>query len=118
MLELLIGDRVDVYRNTRGDNFSIRKKGKVVQHENVVLIENPKFMVSQAGRNRVLKERRKNVHAVVRGSYVGSHLLNEDEMREAYYNPYTTEGFIDKETKNKLNDATLAYLVNNKIYYS
>ena len=67
--------KVDIYRNLQKDCWSIRSReksnyGRVVKHVNWALLENAKFVVSQAGRNRVLKEKQKNVHAVVRGNLV------------------------------------------------
>jgi len=64
--------KVDVYRNLHNGLYSIKAlegphKGRVIAHANDVYLINPKFVVSQAGRARVLRERKKYVHAVVRG---------------------------------------------------
>ena len=61
--------RVEVYFNLHKKTFSVRsaKSGKVLLHTDEVHIENPEFVVRQSGRNRVLSEGRKNVHAFVRG---------------------------------------------------
>lgn len=95
--------RVDIYRNLTKDCWSIRHRGKVIGHARNVVIHNPEFVVSQAGRLRVLTERRKNVHAVVRGE-----LVSFDEptaikpVTLVTYNPYnherftTRDGFIDQ----------------------
>ena len=61
--------KVEVYKNLHKDTWSIRDQstGRVVDHSDHVLIKDAKFVVQKGGRNRVLKEKRKNVHAFVRG---------------------------------------------------
>lgn len=65
--------RVEVYRNLHNGKYSIRalegpNRGLVVAHADEVWLDLPEFKVSQAGRERVLRERKKYVHAVVRGT--------------------------------------------------
>jgi len=64
--------KVEVYRNLNNGMLSIRdaKTKHVVGHADRVTLMDVTFHVSQAGRERVLRERRKNVHAVVRGALV------------------------------------------------
>ena len=93
--------RVDVYKNLRKKKFSIRHKGKVIGHSNRILLVNCEFIVSKKGRERVLREKRKNVHAVIRGT-----VLSYDEnsflipcpritevLTQVSYNPYKGESF-------------------------
>lgn len=67
-----------VYRNLHKKCYSVKKDGKVVRHadwvlltadnvNNVVDMETCGFTVSQKGRERVLREGRKNVHAYAFG---------------------------------------------------
>tara|TARA_Y100000361_G_scaffold136608_1_gene137412 strand:+ start:2810 stop:3274 length:465 start_codon:yes stop_codon:yes gene_type:complete len=61
------------YFNLRTHEFSVRYRGKVRAHADRLLIlpgegrERVGFNVSEAGRQRVLEEQRKNVHAYVVG---------------------------------------------------
>jgi hypothetical protein len=81
--------RVDVYYNLRKRCLSVRKGGIVVQHTPSAVLEDVTFVVSEAGRQRVLRERRKNVHAFVRGTLVDTgHTRPERSMTRIYYNPY------------------------------
>lgn len=57
----------DIYWNSHKGLFSVREKGKVIGHAERVLIDEPQFVVSEAGRQRVLASGQKNVHAFVRG---------------------------------------------------
>ena len=97
--------RVYVYFNLHRKCFSIKalegaKKGRVVAHRDDVLLFDGVFKVSEAGRQRVLREQRKNVHAGVVGEWVGS---LDDELtieRIVYngtpvtYNPYKYDTFV------------------------
>lgn len=68
--------RVEVYKNIHATKaagqpvYSVRLKstGVVVQHCTRVELSDPHFVVSEAGRQRVLAEGRKNVHAWVEGT--------------------------------------------------
>ena len=65
--------KVEVYRNLRNGKYSVRSlqgsaKGRVVLHCEYVELLDVDFKVSQAGRARVLRERKKYVHATVRGT--------------------------------------------------
>ena len=67
------GDRVEVYRNLHNDTFSIRRNGKVVKHlQNwmALHLKDVKFAVQPAGREKVRREGKKNVHAFIRGTVV------------------------------------------------
>ena len=86
--ELKPGDRVEVYRNLHKDCFSVRKNGLVVKHiynDEDLYMRDVKFVVQPAGRAKVLKEKRKNVHAFVRGTYQES---GSTMQTVAHYNPY------------------------------
>lgn len=100
--------RVFVYFNLHKKCFSIKAlegamKGKVIAHRDVVVLENCKFKVSEAGRQRVLREKRKNVHAGVTG--VWDEVSKRDEAdfvalsilgRQVTYNPYKYASFVIK----------------------
>ena len=65
--------RVFVYFNLHKKCLSVKalegeSKGRVIAHADSVELVNATFKVSQAGRQRVLRERRKNVHAGVVGT--------------------------------------------------
>ena len=94
--------KVDVYFNLHKKLYSIRacegpNKGKVIAHRHTVTLIDPTFKVSQAGRARVIKEKKKNVHATVRGDWfdpadkLGCNPFEtriKKRGREITYNPY------------------------------
>ena len=68
--------RVEVYRNLNFGCFSVRAlggkhKGLVIDHVIQITLENAEFVVQPAGNRRVRDEKRKNVHAFVRGEKSG-----------------------------------------------
>lgn len=101
--------RVYVYWNLHRHLFSVKdcRAGCIHNHARQVIIKNAQFVVSQAGRARVLRERQKNVHAGVRGEMalieverpgpggVGTH--SGGDMRgwtRVTYNPYKYDSFV------------------------
>ena len=52
--------RVYVYFNLHKKCFSVKQSGKVVSHDDCVLLKDCRFLVGDAGRERVLKEKKKN----------------------------------------------------------
>lgn len=58
---------VKVYKNLHKDMYSIQQDNVVVAHAETVFLQDVTFEVSQAGRERVIREGRKNVHAKVVG---------------------------------------------------
>lgn len=62
---------VEVYKNSHKNCFSVRDclSRKILGYSNRLVLRNCKFVVQQGGRNRVLKEKKKNVHAFVRGNF-------------------------------------------------
>ena len=57
----------DVYFNLTKKLYSIKHKGKVIGHAKSVSMRDVQFRVLAGGRNRVLRDKQKNVHAYARG---------------------------------------------------
>lgn len=94
-----LGQVVEVYRNLHNGLISIRdaKSKHVLGHCSAIALEDVTFKVSQSGRERVLREKRKNVHAVVKGRYM--RLLKPfNNIQLAKYNPYKYETFVNEKT--------------------
>jgi len=95
---------VVVYWNFHLGMFSVKQGGRVVAHVYDAVLTKARFKVSEAGRQRVLREKRKNVHATIRGLWVGANrarnLIEDCEhVENVSYNPYRGPSFIDKEGK-------------------
>ncbi|AJD82499.1 hypothetical protein SHEEN_81 [Mycobacterium phage Sheen] len=94
---------VFVYRNLHRDQWSVRAasgphKGKVVGHADELVLWGTEFKVSEAGRQRVITEQKKNVHAGVQGfvSEADPDTLTV-ERRKLSYNPYRSGTFTVNE---------------------
>jgi hypothetical protein len=113
----MIGNRVEVYFNLHKKVFSVRDKKtkKVIAHVNNIDLGDVTFKVSKAGRERVLKEKRKNVHAFVEGTILAYETLCSD-MVGITYNPYLYESFVLRSDKKPVFYAhTCKMSVTNKI---
>lgn len=116
--------RVEIYKNLHNGLMSVREcGGRVLTHENLVFVRNPRFVVQPAGRERVLREARKNVHAFVRGELVGfsEGTLNGfggwGKWDMASYNPYKMDTFYCKATDTPLTEAQYAVVTTRGVYY-
>jgi hypothetical protein len=118
--------KVKVYRNLHKDLFSIVsvKTGKVIGHANVVELKYGSFRVQPAGREKVRETKQKNVHAYVQGYLVGmynnvpsSFLSEYMDWKDAYYNPYRCDTFIDYHDLSPLYNADHVILHDGQISY-
>ena len=89
---------VDVYHNFPRNLWSVRQKKVVVDRAEEVVLRDALFVVSEAGRQRVLKERRKNVHAVVRGRLDEVSTSSLKGWVRITYNPYLGPTFVVRST--------------------
>lgn len=90
---------VFVYKNSRLNNYSIRseKIKRVIDRRKKLILKNVKFKVSKAGRERVLREKRKNVHAGVLGEFCNEYFPWKTRKKtligQVFYNPYIADYF-------------------------
>lgn len=95
-----------------------KKTGKVEHRSNSAVLSNTALKVSEAGRQRVLRERQKNVHAGVEGNLLqlNTEGYNTDSMTELTYNPYRFDSFVVKATGEPVKTASLIVLKDNRIF--
>ncbi len=110
----LEGSRVRVYYNLRKKCFSIKFKGLVKAHVDSVNLTDVKFIVSEAGRQRVLREKQKNVHAYVEGVVVAEPVTHGGRL--ITYNPYFVDSFIDKKSKDPIENADACFMTGKEIW--
>ena len=123
-----------VYFNLHRKVWSIKAlegehKGRVIAHSSMVEMSDCSFKVSEAGRQRVLRDKRKNVHAGIVGVVrtIGENMdtLSRTAMRReanwvrhgghpAYtpitYNPYKFSTFVRRSTETPVTSARWALL--------
>ena len=104
-----------IYRNLHTNNFSVRYRNKVIDHIDEALLFDCTFKVSEKGRQRVLKNKRKNVHATIACKgyrpTVKKEVYQEEEI---HYNPYPQEAFVCSGEPIQAQD--YVYLTGNKAY--
>lgn len=97
---------MNCYRNLNKHGFfSIQQRtgqlrGKISGYAPAVLISAPTLNISEAGRSRVLKEKRKNVHAFLRGTLYATATQIPPELlslacQVISYSPYHGPYFFD-----------------------
>lgn len=111
--------KVRIYRNLHKKLYSVQEKvngrWKVVEHTNDINLINVTFKVSEAGRQRVIKEKRKNVHAAMIGErfpFIPNSPVYRDEVT---YNPYKSPHFMVKSQDKPLDKAKYVQIVNGKV---
>lgn len=86
---------VNVYWNLHKKLWSVRKFGRVVMHAVCFHMENCKFVVWEAGRQRTIRQQAKEIHAFVRGEITGGPLKPPDNSWiRIRYNPYEVSTFV------------------------
>lgn len=89
---------VEVYRNLHKSTWSIRnaRTRRVQEHLDQLELVNCTFVVYESGRQRVIHEQRKNVHAFVRGEMVTSDSKERSKTapKRLRYNPYKCGSFV------------------------
>jgi hypothetical protein len=90
------GTKVDVYFNLHKKCLSVRdhKTRRVSKHVDHIVLDDVKFKVSESGRQRVLREHRKNVHACVQGVEHTATCVDDQHFIRATYNPYKYNSFV------------------------
>ena len=116
MLEHL-HERVEVYFNLHKRVWSVRscETGRVIGHFEFVALKNVQWVVRPAGREKVRREGRKNVHAFARGLLwvQGARQLSPSRLEgwEALtYNPYKHETFVDKASGDPVQASDWAWM--------
>lgn len=107
--------KVFVYFNLHKKLWSIKAlsgphKGRVIGHAREIGLDECEFKVSQAGRARVLHERRKNVHAGVTG-FISGCGLGDTRAHPVTYNPYKYNSFVKKVSEQPVRHSPQAYMV-------
>jgi len=107
--------KVAVYYNLHKHTFSLQSRnkedyGKVIGHTEHVILKNANYVVRKAGRNKVLQEKKKNVHAFVVGELVEGIVGTRYKEKAVTYNPYKCKSFYEKETEQPIASSEYAVL--------
>lgn len=109
--------RTDVYWNLHKHIWSLRQKGKVIAHMGTVVLSDVTFRVQPAGRERVRREGKKNVHAFAQGNYEMSHSYKDYTIgRRITYNPYKNDTFVYADDLTPVTHSDRILLQNKRIW--
>lgn len=116
--QIFASEKVRVYFNLHKKCFSVKSKktNRVLFHTNEIHLHDVTYKVSQSGRQRVLKEQRKNVHAYVDGKIGAIGSIHNNGYINVTYNPYKYDSFVNKDTEEKIVATKSAILLDKKIY--
>jgi len=115
---------VRVFKNWKHDCYSIMQHGKLLASAKQVRLAGVEFRVRESGRQRMLREQRKNVHAFATGElldYVHPHEsrnLEKPVGRNVYYDPYAFPTFVDFETQSPVRSADLVHFDEDGVIYN
>jgi hypothetical protein len=109
--------QVRVYKNLHTKTYSVQTKTakgwRVLDHRTFVILKDVKFVVQEGGRQRVIREKRKNVHAYAQGELVIKARIAVGQKLS--YNPYKAGTFTTTEDE-PVYSADCVYLSNHGIY--
>lgn len=106
--EIDLSKPVRVYRNLNRKCWSIRQNQLIVAHATTLELADVKPIVSARGRERVVNEGRKNVHAFMEGMLVE---CDDDYVivNKVTYNPYKHEGFVNMDGSSYLGSSYMFF---------
>lgn len=105
--------KVFVYWNLHKNLWSVKalegeSKGLVIDRTTKITLKNCEFKVSEKSRQRVIKEKCKNIHAGVVG-YITDETISEFNSNITY-NPYKYSSFVNKENLEPVFNSKFAVL--------
>lgn len=109
-----------IYWNLNSGCWSIRQKSKVVAHSDFLALLDVKPVVSEKGRQRVIRTGRKNVHAYLEGIISLDLILLGDTERQIRYNPYQNISFYfinkNSDVEYMIHAETVLFTSDGKVY--
>jgi hypothetical protein len=117
----LVGLKVYVYFNLHKKLFSVKAmeglyKGLVVAHCDSIALQDVTPKVSQKGRDRVLQEKRKNVHAGLVGHVVlvDIPMVDSEDHKHITYNPYKYKTFVYTDSEKEYTGSEWVHISKNQ----
>lgn len=107
----MLGKKVRVYFNLHKKTFSVqdRKTGLVILHTDKIFLTDVKYNVRQGGREKVLREKKKNVHAFIEGTICDGKSVKMP-LDAVTYNPYKYDSFVIRSSEKPIYSSEKAVL--------
>lgn len=116
-----VGQKVRVNLNNGLISVQLKTPGKswfVAGHVNNAVLSCVTFHVSENGRQRVIKEKCKNVHAWAQATLLGEVYADLVTPISVNYNPHTDSGFVERHTQKPLQACQYLVVRNNQVFVS
>ena len=111
--------RVRVYYNLHKKCLSVLCKQengwRLWLYANEISLLNVNFKVSEAGRQRVLREKKRNVHTFVEGDWSCLSSWSVFATKQVSYNPYKGASFVLKDCGTEIKNCRFATIQGKKI---
>ena len=108
-----------IYRNLHTGGFSIKYRGRVISRPMQFIATNVTFKVNESGRQRVIKEKQKNVHAyatTLSEPVILKYDIRVNSNNEVSYNPYKTNYFFNKINNQPITKVDILVGIDGKIF--
>ncbi|MEO0986805.1 MAG: hypothetical protein AAFY20_14815 [Cyanobacteria bacterium J06639_14] len=116
------GQKARIYRNLNNGRMSIQvktgKSWKVVGHVLEAVLQDVQFRVSEAGRQRVIRDQCKNVHAWGQGLLLGPAEPSIYAPVDLAYNPYVNDSFVQRDSDNIITSCKFLVVRDNRVFVS
>ena len=116
---------VRVFKNPSKGCYNIMQGGMIKASARQIRLKDAEFLVRESGRQRMLENNKRNIHAYVVGELVDFTHPDESDRaleliagRNAYYNPHRYSSFVDRETESPLTTANVVQLDERGVIYS
>jgi len=115
---------VRVFKNWKHGCYNIIQNGRLEASAKQVRLIDVEFRVRESGRERMLRDQRRNVHAFAIGHLMD--FVHPSEHRDLehmpgrgmYYDPYQFASFVDRETQEPVESARFVQLDEQGVIYS
>lgn len=116
------GKEVRIYRNLNNHRISVQvrqdKAWRVVGHITDCVLANVHFHISEKGRQRVIKESTKNVHAWASGKLIAQFDDSIPTPVDLSYNPYQNKTFVERSSQREVVDCRYLAVRDNLVFVS
>lgn len=121
--DAVLNQEIRIYRNLNNGTMSIQlhTRGKgwyVAGHVKNAIVANVTFKVSESGRQRVIRDKRKNVHAWGQGILIAEF---DDAIAcpiDLAYDPYTNTTFVERRSQREITRCDFLVVRNNLVFVS
>lgn len=122
-IQTLINEKVRVYKNLHNGFMSVqsyqRGKGwRLAGHTKNLFLADCVFLVYEKGRQRVIAQKQKIVHAYIQGIVANSWLFSSDikQLKPVSYNPYFLDSFYLVENQTPIKFTKYCLIKQNKVF--